>query len=120
MPKRVRNITKDNAQLIESIRKLDHHEKAIWKKVAYELAKPRRQRIEVNLSKIDTYAKEGDFILVPGKVLGSGGMNKKITVAAFSFSESAKKLITDAGAKAISLEELMQQRPDGRGILILK
>src|SRR3989338_2294511 len=109
MPKRAKNITKDNAQLVSAIHTLDHQKKGIWKKVAYELAKPRRKRIEVNLSKIDIYSKDGDVILVPGKVLGSGNLNKKVTVAAFSFSGSARQLLSQAGAKILSLEDLASQ-----------
>ena len=118
--KKARNVIKDNALLAGAIRGFDKQKKAIWQKVAYELAKPRRNKVEVNLSKIDVYAKDGDFVLVPGKVLGAGNITKKLTIAAFSFSGTAKQLITQAGARAISLEQLMSEKPDGKDILILK
>jgi large subunit ribosomal protein L18e len=111
---------KDNQVLQSLVESLLKTQKPIWKKVAYELSRPRRQKVEVNLSKLEDYADPDVTVLVPGKVLGSGAVSKKITVAAFSFSESARKLIHENGGKAISIESLHKSNPDGRGIIILK
>lgn len=111
---------KDNQVLLSLIETLVKTKKPVWRKVAYELSRPRRQRVEVNLSKIDQYAPEDATVIVPGKVLGSGMISKKVTVAAFMFSESAKKLISSAGGKAISIDGLHKANPDGRGVVILK
>jgi len=56
------------------------------------LSKPARKRICINLDEIDKQAKDNETIIVPGKVLGQGDIdkNKKINIIAFSFSESAK------------------------------
>jgi large subunit ribosomal protein L18e len=112
--------TKDNPVLASLVDSLSREKKPIWKRVRAELSKPRRQRVEVNLSKIEAYGDDGATIIVPGKVLGSGGMTKKLTVAAFSFSGTARKLIGDAGGKAISIEALVKSNPDGRGVVLLK
>ncbi len=111
---------KDNSVLISLIETLGKEKKPIWKRVVYELSKPRRSRAEVNLSKLETHGKDGGVVLVPGKVLGSGDLSKKLTVAAFSFSDSAKKLITDAGGKAVSIESLYKTNPTGRDVVLLK
>ena len=116
---KIKTIRKDNSQLVSLIQKLRIATKPIWRKVAYELAKSRRARIEVNLRKLDTYVKNGETILVPGKVLGSGQISKKATVAAFAFSGSAKQLITQAGGKTITIEELLSNNPEGKNVLIL-
>lgn len=50
---------------------------AIWRDIAKRLEKPRRTN-ETNLSKLDRYAKEGDVIIVPGKVLAAGKISKTI------------------------------------------
>lgn len=105
--------------LIDLIDKLQKEKKGIWKRTAELLAKPRRKRIEVNVSKIDAYAPEGSTILVPGKVLGSGRLSKKLTIAAFMFSDGARKAISEGGAKAISIDELFSQNPDGKSVIIL-
>lgn len=111
---------KDNTILQTLIVGLMKSDKKIWKKVACELSRPRRQRAEVNLSKIDDYASDGLTVLVPGKVLASGALSKKVTIAAFSFSGKAKDLISAAGGKAVSIESLQKSNPDGKDVMILK
>jgi large subunit ribosomal protein L18e len=108
-----------NKQLVSLVENLMKTDKPIWRRVAKELSRPRRRRIQVNLSKIEQYAPEASTILVPGKVLGSGNLSKKVTIAAYSFSDSAKKLISNAGGKAISIENLHKSNPEGKGVVIL-
>lgn len=84
------------------------------------LSVPTRKKISVNVSKIDKFAKEGEFIAVPGKVLGFGNISKKIDVAALSFSPSAREKIIASGGRAISLEVLLNLNPRGRGVKILR
>jgi large subunit ribosomal protein L18e len=111
---------KDNQILLSLIETLVKTKKPVWRKVAYELSRPRRQRIEVNLSKIDQYAPEDATVIVPGKVLGSGVISKKVTVAAFTFSENAKRIISSAGGKIVTIDGLHKANPEGRGVMILK
>jgi len=92
---------------------------AIWKDVAERLAKPRRLYAEVNLSKIQRYAREGETILVPGKVLGSGEIDKKVAVAALSFSEKAKSKIEASGGKCLTILELLRENPKGSNVRII-
>ena len=111
---------KENEVLVSLIDRLLKEKKPVWKRVAEELSKPRRKRVEVNLSRINQHVNDGETILVPGKVLGAGTLSKKITVAAFSFSESAKKLIGDAGGKAISIDALLDSNPSGKSVVLFK
>jgi large subunit ribosomal protein L18e len=111
---------KDNQVLLSLIESLMKSKKPLWRKVAGELSRPKRQKAEVNLSKLDQYASDDATVLVPGKVLGAGAISKKLTVAAFSFSGSARKLIGAAGGKAVTIESLHKANPDGRGIVIMK
>lgn len=109
----------ERKDLTDLIGKLQSRKKGIWRRTAEFLAKPRRKRVEVNVSKIEHYAPEGATILVPGKVLGAGRMSKKVTIAAFSFSESAKKIISEGGAKTISIGELLEKNPEGKSVILL-
>jgi len=111
---------KDNQILLSLIESLMKTDKPLWRKVASELSRPRRERVEVNLSKIDEYADEDATVIVPGKVLGSGTLSKKLNIAAFSFSQSAKKLIGQVGGKTMSIDSLYRSNPEGRGVIILK
>jgi len=91
----------------------------IWKDIAERLAKPKRLYAEVNVSKIQRYAKEGETIIVPGKVLGGGKITKPVTVAALSFSETARKKIIEAGGKCLTIKELLEMNPTGSGVRIM-
>ncbi len=91
----------------------------IWRDIAKRLEKPKRNWAEVNLSKLERYAEDGEVIIVPGKVLASGDLNKKVTIAAFSFSESAKAKIESAGGRNLSISQLMDENPEGSNIRIM-
>ena len=106
--------------LIADLKKQSHTEKApLWTRVAKELARPTRQRRAVNLSRINRYTKANEIVIVPGKVLGSGTLAHSLTVAAHSFSGSAKTAIEQAKGKAITITELMKQQPKGQKVRII-
>lgn len=92
----------------------------IWKDVAKRLEMPTRDYAAVNISKINRHTAENDVLLIPGKVLGAGLLDHPVTVAAFTFSESAAEKITGAGGKCLSLEEIMEANPKGSGIRIFR
>ena len=115
----VRHITKTNELLLDLVAELKKTSTAkktkIWKAVALELLKPTRKMREVNLDKINRVTKANDIIVVPGKVLGQGDVDHKVTVAAFNFSESAKAKIKDN----LTIQELMKKNPKGTGVKII-
>ena len=92
----------------------------IWRAISDSLCAPTRSSASINLSKIDQLTSEGEFVAVPGKVLGFGNLSKKVDVAALSFSQSAREKIVGAGGRAVTLEALINLNPRGRGIKILK
>jgi large subunit ribosomal protein L18e len=77
----VKKIIKTNPNLIELINKLYEQSRsedaAIWKDVAKRLERSNRRTAEVNLSDINRYVEEGETVLVPGKVLSNGDLDKK-------------------------------------------
>ena len=109
----------ENKRLLGLIVELRKADKGVWKKVARELEKPTRRRPAVNISKLEEYVNDGETVLVPGKVLGAGHLSKKLEVAAFSFSGSAKALIEKSGVKPLSIEELIKANPEGKNVRIL-
>ena len=92
----------------------------VWRKVSEQLSKPRRNRPEVNLDKINRYAPNNSIVVVPGKVLGRGNLNKKVTITALSVSESAIQKISNSGSKFISLDKYLKKNPQGKGVLLMK
>ena len=91
----------------------------IWKDIAERLEKPSRQRIVVNVSRINRYTKEGDTVVVPGKVLGSGTIDHKVTVAAIGFSKSAYEKIVKTGGTCLHILDLALRNPKGSNIKII-
>ena len=93
---------------------------AIWRDIAKRLEKPKSNWAETNLSKLDRYAADGETIIVPGKVLAAGSINKKITVAAYSFSAAAESAIVAAGGKTMTIAGLMEANPKGSNVRIMR
>ena len=91
----------------------------IWKRIATDLEKPSRNRRVVNLYKIDLNAKDNETIIVPGKVLATGDLNKKVTIAAYEISKQAEDKIKNSGSKVVSIMELIQKNPKGNKVRIL-
>ena len=106
-------------KLIADLRSLSTKEKVkLWSRLADDLSKSTRQRREVNLYRINDNVKDNEIVVVPGKVLSEGNLDKKITVAAFNFSSQAKEKINKIG-KAISLQQLIKDNPKGKNIRII-
>ncbi|HIG92715.1 MAG: large subunit ribosomal protein L18e [archaeon GW2011_AR9] len=110
-----------NFQLQELLLELEVKalQSGFWKRVMKDLNKPARQRRTVNIYKIDTFASNGETILVPGKVLSVGTLNKKVDVAAVNFSAEAREKIINAKGKTLTIRELLQQNPQGKKVRIL-
>lgn len=105
--------------LIKDLEQISNKEKVnLWKRIANDLNKPTRRRRVVNLSKIERYAKDNETIVVPGKVLASGDLNRKLTIAAYQFSEQAREKINRNGT-ALTIRELLAKNPKGRKTRIL-
>lgn len=112
-----------NPQLLALIKQLKKAYKEnhapIWRDLAERLSSPRRERCEVNISRINRWTKPGDTVVVPGKVLGAGKLDHEVKVAAFSFSKSAIEKITRAGGKALSVKSLTETNPKGSHVKII-
>jgi large subunit ribosomal protein L18e len=106
-----RNVISTNIykrKLIRQLEKLsDKTDKAIWEKVSEILSRPRRKRVAVNIGKINRLANDGEIIIVPGKVLGGGLLEKKLVVIAESFSKTAWQKILDNGGKPYTLYDVV-------------
>ena len=107
-------------QLITELKKAAATQKAgVWSRIAEDLSKPTRSRRAVNTSRINRATAANETIIVPGKVLGAGPVDHSITVAAFSFSAGARQRIQEAKGKAVTIQELLKQNPQGKNIRII-
>ncbi len=91
----------------------------IWAKLAQYALKPSIARRDLNLNRINELTKEDDIVVFPGKVLGTGKISHKITLFSFSISNSAANKITENGGKLISYQDLIEQNPTGKGVVLL-
>lgn len=83
------------------------------------LRRPERLRPVVNIAKLERLCKDGETILVPGKVLSYGNIRKKLTVSALAFSKAAKEKIEKAGGKVLTLRQLVKENPKGSKVRIM-
>lgn len=114
--KQVKN--KLNPELVETIRLAKKH--PAWIEVAGFLSSPRKNWSEINLSQLNEKTKNNEKVIIPGKVLSQGELDKKIKVVAFSFSEKAKeKLIKDKIDFSTIMEEIKSNK-DMKGVKVLK
>ena len=104
-----------NRELFDTIRELkkfaNDSKGEVWRAVASRLAGAASQRAEVNLNRISKNTQEGETIIVPGKVLGDGLLNKKVTIVAYSATDSAKQKISQGGGKFVSIREHLASKP---------
>ena len=87
--------------------------------LAKSLSKPTRQRTVVNLSKINMHTKDGETVVVPGKVLASGDLDHTVTIAAWKFSKQALDKIQKAKGKALEIPELVKEGIKGKKIRMI-
>ena len=107
-------------RLINNLKKQANKENAkVWLEVAYYLSKPTRQRPEVNLIKIEKVAKEGETIIIPGKLLAGGDLNKNVTIVYWRASDSAIKKLDKKGIKHYNIEEYLKINPKGSNTRII-
>ncbi|HJZ19237.1 MAG TPA: 50S ribosomal protein L18e [Candidatus Nanoarchaeia archaeon] len=109
---------KTNGELVETILRAAKNEK--WIDVARVISGPRRNRLNLNLDIIDREAKDGEKIIIPGKVLSQGRINKKIKLIALSFSENAKEKLSKEKIDFSTISEEIKKNPDAKGLRILK
>jgi large subunit ribosomal protein L18e len=119
-----KKVIKTNPNLFKLIRTLkiksNQEDVAIWKDVASKLEGSNRSTAEVNVSSINRYANENEVVLVPGKVLSNGNLDKKVTVAALNFSSKAQEKIENAGGECLTISEILEQNPKGSNIRIMQ
>ena len=114
----------ESSTLIDTIKTLQKASKesgkAIWKALAEELDKSKRNRSSVNLSRIDRHTEYGEYVAVPGKVLAAGNLSKPVKIAAHAFSAGAVEKIKAANGEYLTLVELVEAGVEPSKIKIMK
>ncbi len=94
-------------------------ERPVWRALARGMNRPRRGGSRVNLYRIEKYGKGKETLVVPGVVLGSGEVTRARGIAALRFSESARGKLEKAGGRCLTIRELLEKNPRGKGVKII-
>lgn len=112
-----------NPELISLIRDLKKNSREnqaqVWRSLADRLSSSKRSRVAVNISRLNRYTKAGETVVVPGKVLGAGKADHKLTVAAFAFSDVAQSKIQKVKGNCLSIRDLMKKNPSGKNVKLM-
>ena len=108
---------KSNPELVETILACKKNE--AWMKVGQILSGSSRTRPAFNLDQVIKAAEKGKRVVVPGKILSQGDLDKKVEIVAFDFSKGAMKKILNVKGEAISILEEIKKNPDAKSIKIL-
>jgi large subunit ribosomal protein L18e len=92
----------------------------IWTEASALLSNPSRTKVEVNVGRIARLVENGDRVFVPGKVLGTGLLGKKVVVGAFAFSDGARSRIESSGGEALTVEQFLKKYPKGSGVKLVR
>ncbi len=111
-------VRKTNPSLLEVILASKKNEK--WREVSGILSGPRRNRKNVNLKEINDMFNERDTVIVPGKVLSMGELDKKMKIVALSFSETAEEKILKSGSKISTILDEIKSNPEAKGVKFLE
>jgi len=87
-----------------------------WIEVAGILSRPKRNRMNANISELSGE----NTIIVCGKILSEGEVDKKIKVAALGFSEAAKEKLLKAGCEVSLLKDEIKNNPEAKNIEVFQ
>ncbi|MEM3841252.1 MAG: 50S ribosomal protein L18e [Candidatus Micrarchaeaceae archaeon] len=107
-------LKKENDNTLEWLKTLEEavangKRRHLWKKLHNAAARPRRSAFKVNVYEINKNSSEGDYVIVPGKILGEGSMDHKVSIAAINFTEGAKEELASKGCRFVSIRELVKE-----------
>ncbi|MBT3691461.1 hypothetical protein HOG16_04435, partial [Candidatus Woesearchaeota archaeon] len=85
--------------------------------LAKKLSAPGSKYTKINLDGLNSV--EGDKIMVIGKVLGEGDIERKIKISAIGFSESAKEKLKKAGCEIKTIEDEINKNKKLEGVKVI-
>lgn len=107
---------KRNSVLVETVIACKKNE--AWRGVAALLSGSSRTRRPTNLDKINNA--DSKIVVIAGKVLSVGNLDKKIKIVALNASESAIVKINKAGSEFSTILDEIKSNPEFKDAKILK
>ncbi len=90
-----------------------------WMKIAQLVSGSRKKYPSVNLDRISKESENGDIIVIPGKILGNGNLDKKIKICALYFSDSATQKIKESKSEMVKIIDEIKNNPSANGVKII-
>lgn len=84
--------------------------KGLSRKIYGLLAVPARRRASINIYKLNRFTKEGDNVVVPGKVLSVGSMDHSVNIAALEFSKEAYSKLRNANCNIMDIGKMITEK----------
>lgn len=109
---------KTNPELVETIIVCKKNE--AWNPIASVLSGPNSNHTNKNLDEIEKESKDGEIVVVCGKILSGGDLNKKIKLVALSFSKKALEKMKNKKIEYAYIIEEVKKNKDAKGVKILK
>lgn len=109
---------KSNPSIVETINLANENES--WKSLAKFLSSGSRNYASVNLKQIDQKTTAGDTVLIPGKVLGTGDLSKKVRICSLSISQSAKDKLKKSKSEYASILDEIKINKKAEGLKIIQ
>lgn len=113
-----RIIKKTNPVLVETMRECRKNKN--WFGLCKEIFLPSRKRISINLDEINKNVMDGEVILIAGKVLSQGEIDKKIKIIALEYSDNAKEKLEKSKTDYNTIINEIKKNPDAKGVKLLK
>lgn len=93
---------------------------SLWRDIARKITGGDRRYASVNVGKISRLSSDGDVVVVAGSLLGSGYIDKKVTVSALRISEKARQKLSEAGGVYKPLVEMAKENPKGTNVRVMR
>lgn len=108
---------KTNPELVETI-SLSLKNKS-WSEVSSKLSGSSRAQKTISLGQIETIAKDGESVLIVGKVVSQGNLTKKVKIISLGISESAKEKLKESKSEFSTILEEITKNPKMEKIRVL-
>lgn len=91
-----------------------------WISLAHRISGSTRNQASVNLFSIEKQTKAGDTVIIPGKLLASGDLTKKVRICALSASQAALNKLKKTKSEFASIEEEIKKNPKAEGVKVIQ
>lgn len=113
-----RTSRKTNPDLSKTI--ADARKNVAWRPIANFLSGPTNAQAKINLKTIEGKTSAGDTVVIPGKVLASGELSKKVRIVALSISESALAKLKDSKSEFATIADEIKINAKAEGLKIIQ